>query len=123
MVVEFAFICETARYRGDNLAAAGIGRHFVSDISDSLTVCGQLEFTVRDVGHHILYISLVEPDGPTIESLSRTAVISEPDPTSTIGKWPFIAKFEGLDFKKSGPYAIRIEAEGMPTKSVPFEVF
>ena len=114
MDVQFAFVCESATHKeGEGISAAGIGRNELDPHTKSLVVCGQLGFSLVDVGVHHIEVELNDPDGQLLWHETLPVEFPSPiEPDTAYGVAPFILQFLDLDFGTPGPHVIEFFSSG-----------
>lgn len=123
MDVQFAFVCESAEQEDGTLSATGIGRNELSLDAESLTVCGQIGFSLLDVGSHPINVELVDPDGRVLWSESVTVDFFPPDdPDVAYGVAPFVFRFLDLSFESPGPHSVRIDSSTNLLYAIPLDL-
>lgn len=123
MDVQFAFACETARHEEGILTASGIGRNELRLDSKSLTVCGQIGFSLLDIGDHLIEVELEDPDGQIVWSESIAVEFSPPpDQGVAYGVAPFVLRLLDLEFGSPGPHAVRIKTANEVLYSIPLHL-
>lgn len=123
MDVQFAFVCESATREDGSLSATGIGRAERTLDATSLVICGQIGFSLLDIGAHSIDVELEDPDGGILWSESVTVEFSPPvEQNVAYGAAPFVFQLLDLNFESPGPHSIRIFTSGEQLYEIPLHL-